>query len=951
MLLECAKRLQLLNSPEERRRRIQEIPEIHADPSMDPSEKSGDDTNLYDKRQGNHMKQNDTGFNSEGRNTISPEKGLLLNMAWSRGREFSMNALESSKNMTTKRPSPKGDIAIGFGEKTAGPSGSHESDNHQTNSWEKSVMNSGTVNDQVVVGSGSSSESVLASVVGETDKVWNYQDPSGKTQGPFSMLELCKWSRTASFAANLRIWKTMDTQDDSILLTEALDNTFSRPPKVTAAYENKRVDKLTNGCDFLSGQLTLFSTSSPGCSSHMRESNDCSLVISQMAHDLPTNDGSITSVNDQPSLASVEKGVKILNPDCKYNHSSLQHSSSPKADPGEYIITSPGVSRKMTHPSWTDNRHAVSQIDVSDLQTKSGESTTSSKVDAETRSQDISVSLSPLSNQLTLFSTSSPVSAKPMKGPYSCCDSSMYEPNGCRPLPSQSAHELLTKDDKIKSSKNDHASSQRGSSPKADPGDYIMTKPTDSREMPLLSWTGDPEMIQPSLTDDPHAVLQNDVSDSQTRSGECPHTSSEMAGETRPFDISAIAVVDTQGVVSEPPQPSLDGALMDIGGDSVISPAERSKHGSESNGHTHVQNQQISLQGGASGALHLGNSGWDARPGNVSKWGSHQENHGNRIFGHQSQSFPDNDSSYRSVSQNGSHQNVPCKYYIRARCRDEHCGYIHQRIPCKYYMAEGYCRKGNSCLFVHDGGRKNEIEMCRNYQRGYGRDSESFPPIRHEETLNQNEICGNYQRGYHANGDSFPCIHDEGTKKICTNHQRGYGTEGESCPSIHDEGTLKQNEICRTYQRGYHTNGDSFPRIHDVGTKQICRDHLRGHCSNGESYHRIHVEQKKEICFKNLRGQCQYGESCYRIHVERINEICVNHLRGHCLYGVSCHRIHVEDTAEICRDYQDGHCMNGGSCPLIHAERTKEVCKNYRRGYCTDGENCFFAHCDEETGK
>ncbi|KAF5196105.1 hypothetical protein FRX31_014306 [Thalictrum thalictroides] len=82
-------------------------------------------------------------------------------------------------------------------------------------------------------------------------------------------------------------------------------------------------------------------------------------------------------------------------------------------------------------------------------------------------------------------------------------------------------------------------------------------------------------MTLPSSTSD----LQIDVSDSQTKYGKSPHTSSEMAGETRLHDISA--VVGTY-CVSEPPEPSLDGALMDIDADSVISPSECAKLGSES---------------------------------------------------------------------------------------------------------------------------------------------------------------------------------------------------------------------------------------------------------------------------------------------------------------------------------------------------------------------------------
>lgn len=41
-LRECVEKLQLLKTPEERRRRLEEITEIHADPKMDPSYESED---------------------------------------------------------------------------------------------------------------------------------------------------------------------------------------------------------------------------------------------------------------------------------------------------------------------------------------------------------------------------------------------------------------------------------------------------------------------------------------------------------------------------------------------------------------------------------------------------------------------------------------------------------------------------------------------------------------------------------------------------------------------------------------------------------------------------------------------------------------------------------------------------------------------------------------------
>ncbi|KAH0969428.1 hypothetical protein GBA52_028696 [Prunus armeniaca] len=50
--LECVEKLQLLNSSEERQRRLHETQEVHPDPSMDPSYESEDSAGAFDKKQG-----------------------------------------------------------------------------------------------------------------------------------------------------------------------------------------------------------------------------------------------------------------------------------------------------------------------------------------------------------------------------------------------------------------------------------------------------------------------------------------------------------------------------------------------------------------------------------------------------------------------------------------------------------------------------------------------------------------------------------------------------------------------------------------------------------------------------------------------------------------------------------------------------------------------------------
>lgn len=50
-LRECVEKLQILKTPEELQRRLEEIPEIHVDPNMDPSYES-EEEDEDDKKQG-----------------------------------------------------------------------------------------------------------------------------------------------------------------------------------------------------------------------------------------------------------------------------------------------------------------------------------------------------------------------------------------------------------------------------------------------------------------------------------------------------------------------------------------------------------------------------------------------------------------------------------------------------------------------------------------------------------------------------------------------------------------------------------------------------------------------------------------------------------------------------------------------------------------------------------
>lgn len=79
------------------------------------------------------------------------------------------------------------------------------------------------------MGSFSLTPTVLVNLNNSMDheKLWHYLDPSGTIQGPFSIEQLRKWNGTGLFPIDLRIWKTTEEKNQSILLTDGLQGKFN----------------------------------------------------------------------------------------------------------------------------------------------------------------------------------------------------------------------------------------------------------------------------------------------------------------------------------------------------------------------------------------------------------------------------------------------------------------------------------------------------------------------------------------------------------------------------------------------------------------------------------------------------------------------------------------------------------------------------------------------------
>ncbi|KAF3646665.1 Zinc finger CCCH domain-containing protein 19 [Capsicum annuum] len=194
-LRECIEKLELLKTPKERQRRLMEIPEVHADPKMNPDYESEGEHN--DKRNVEHPAPRYTRISRRDEKLVSlgsrvkEEGSIMARCRSSEKREAcGTNIFDKKGNQFTV-------------EQAVDRSGS-----------EASIASLSTAN----------SSSVNSC---ETDKLWHYRDPAKRIQGPFSVMQLRKWNTSGLFPPDMRIW-TNHEHEDSVLLTNALKGLFHK---------------------------------------------------------------------------------------------------------------------------------------------------------------------------------------------------------------------------------------------------------------------------------------------------------------------------------------------------------------------------------------------------------------------------------------------------------------------------------------------------------------------------------------------------------------------------------------------------------------------------------------------------------------------------------------------------------------------------------------------------
>ncbi|KAG9442925.1 hypothetical protein H6P81_018779 [Aristolochia fimbriata] len=233
------KDLQVLNSPDERARRLQELPEVHADPNMDPSHESDEEEADAEDKKRDFFRPRDSGYSRRGKENISLS-ARKTSSTW-----------EQSRNTTIKGASwDRADPSTVAGERIKEASWYEGGDASNAGNWDSPIKVAAVAAQPVLKSAPVPPNPPATPNINEAEKMWHYKDPSGKVQGPFSMAQLRKWNATGYFPADLKIWRTSESQDDSFLLTDALAGKFQKdlpewePPK--AFYSGSSVPDSSN---------------------------------------------------------------------------------------------------------------------------------------------------------------------------------------------------------------------------------------------------------------------------------------------------------------------------------------------------------------------------------------------------------------------------------------------------------------------------------------------------------------------------------------------------------------------------------------------------------------------------------------------------------------------------------------------------------------------------------
>uniref|UniRef100_A0A0D9VNK0 Uncharacterized protein n=1 Tax=Leersia perrieri TaxID=77586 RepID=A0A0D9VNK0_9ORYZ len=204
----------LINTPEERTRRINEVLDVHVDSHMDPDYESTEEFGNVER-----------------------------NINWSRSDTFASPIKVKHPNTSQKNYDATHHPRNLSKQNTVRKSGAARNFENSHSSIGMDVRNSGTNVKSTMCGTAPLSSSGVTVSNEEPEKVWHYKDPSGNVQGPFTLLQLSKW--TSYFPRDMRVWLTFESEERSLLLTEVLSKQpkdFGQPASVTTSSKSTLAD-------------------------------------------------------------------------------------------------------------------------------------------------------------------------------------------------------------------------------------------------------------------------------------------------------------------------------------------------------------------------------------------------------------------------------------------------------------------------------------------------------------------------------------------------------------------------------------------------------------------------------------------------------------------------------------------------------------------------------------
>ncbi|VAH05149.1 unnamed protein product [Triticum turgidum subsp. durum] len=231
-LRECVEKLQLLNTPEEIARKINEVPEVHVDPHMAPTYESAEEWN--------DETTVDLTINRNGPDLLFPGKeGTESNAVQYLSQKCPDASCHSSLNLPTEGVThiPGAGSITNLQAANGLNIPRPRIDLNNTAGDAASVPSSGVVSSDT-----------------EPEKVWHYKDPSGNVQGPFTLSQLSKW--TTYFPSGMKIWLTFESEENSLLLTEVLSTQKKDIIQPTPVINNNKSAWAGSGQDRINPSMT-----------------------------------------------------------------------------------------------------------------------------------------------------------------------------------------------------------------------------------------------------------------------------------------------------------------------------------------------------------------------------------------------------------------------------------------------------------------------------------------------------------------------------------------------------------------------------------------------------------------------------------------------------------------------------------------------------------------------